>query len=209
MANTTTDQTVQFRDPGAPEATRSSQRRTALSLALATTGSSWRRLAMPGALAALLGSGLASSPAHAFGSFQTYENGNMCINNPYESPWNGNWIVVNQHCTTEYFRPGAPWDGGGVGSLWRWLYDTHELVTDKYSLCMDNFYGVQSNGNSIVTWACNGGPTQKWNWDGATFHYDANPSKCVNIQWNSDGGEGKLVLWDCNGQLNQKFHYFE
>jgi hypothetical protein len=149
------------------------------------------------ATALMAGSASAAQGDYVWGLFHTSENASMCINDPYQSTHDGTQMVVNQHCNFD--DPASNW------MLLEHVWSRQELVFGT-SKCMDNLYGDQSNGNPIVIWVCNDGATQDWNWDGHTFHYVANPNKCINIAWGGDG-EGKLVLWDCNGQQNQKFNF--
>jgi len=131
--------------------------------------------------------------------FATSENRNICINNPYQSQADGTQLVVNQNCS--FNDPASVWSANELGSS-----GAYDFQVDGGGGCMDNHFGDQSNGNSIVRWGCNGSAPQMWDFDGYTFHWHPNPNKCLNIQWNPDGQAGNLVLWDCNGQANQKFN---
>lgn len=137
------------------------------------------------------------------GLYHTSQNRNTCINNPYQSTTNGTQIVVNQHC--DYKDPASMWILAPTAGT---PPDTGSLNNIAHK-CMDNKFGNQSNGNPIVIWDCNGGPTQNWDWDGFTFHWHYNTSKCVSVKWNNPNNttDGSLILSDCDGSSNQKFTF--
>jgi Ricin-type beta-trefoil lectin domain len=138
------------------------------------------------------------------GLYHTSQNENTCINNPHQSTTDGTQIVVNQNC--KYDDAASMWI---VNQSVGMRQGTGNMVnTTHRTKCMDNKFGNQSNGNPIVIWTCNSGNTQNWDWDDTTFHYHANPNKCVSVKWNNPNNtDGFLVLWDCNRGSNQNFAF--
>ena len=98
--------------------------------------------------------------------------------------------------------------GPDLQAVWHLTNFNNGTLTNTFfspvipTVCMDNHFQNQSNGNPIVIWECNNTPAQAWDWDGSSFHYHANPNKCVIIDW-AHGGQ--LLLWDCLGVVNEKF----
>jgi len=152
------------------------------------------------ALAATLWAGSASAYDVWGGLFHDSESQNLCINNPYQSGNDGTQLVVNEHCDVS--------DKGSGVIITTMDNETNNNVTLAFQVndffnqgrCVDNLYGKQENWNQIVIWTCNGGDTQKWDWDGVSFHYHTNPAFCISV-----APDGKLVLFECMGQGNQRF----
>jgi hypothetical protein len=71
---------------------------------------------------------------------------------------------------------------------------------DRSAKCVDLRNNEQWDGNWITRYTCNGTDAQKWDWDGTYIRYHANPAYVISV--NSDG---RLILWHCIGQGNQKF----
>jgi hypothetical protein len=157
------------------------------------------------ALATTLWAGSASADDYWAGIFHDWENQNLCMNNPYQSGNDDTELVANGNCGGR--DPGSriyvmlqndyvygKWQGFHL----RLTFQTNDFGTPER--CIDNHFGEQWDGNHIVIWHCNDGDAQKWDWDGTSFRYHANPDYCISV--NSDG---RLVLWHCIGQGNQKF----
>lgn len=127
------------------------------------------------------------------------EDQNLCFNDPYQNRSNGTQLVVTPHCS----------ENDHASSFSIATYDGFtKVMTGWFSKCMDNRYGAQQDNNPIVLWDCNGGDSQKWDWDGASFHYHANPAFCASVAWGAPPysvNGGALVLYHCMGQGNQKF----
>jgi hypothetical protein len=130
--------------------------------------------------------------------FHSSEFSSLCINLAYQDDTDGKQIAANVHC-----------DFTDPASVWRMEYGANPLEIEwSHNKCIDNRYGDQSNWNPVVIWVCNGGESQKWDWDGnagGLIRYHANPNKCLTIKWNVPGYDGVLMLFDCIGQGNQKF----
>jgi Ricin-type beta-trefoil lectin domain len=157
--------------------------------------------------AVVLATALWAGPASAFQVYFTLfhdsEEQNLCINNPYQSSNNGNQLVVNANCDIN--DPGSVvtvtdlTNGGGHGDL-TLGFRTHDW--NRPAMCIDNQFGAQQDWNPIVAWECNGGGTQKWKLTSAgEIRYHDNPGYCLSV----NRADGKLVLYRCVGQANQKF----
>jgi len=80
--------------------------------------------------------------------------------------------------------------------------------------CLDLVDGDTTNGNKLMIWDCNQGPTQRWSLVGDQIVYKSDPSKCVDIL-NANNGEDRngyaLQIWDCHERghvgVEQQWHY--
>jgi len=129
------------------------------------------------------------------GIFHDWEDQTMCMNNPYQGSNDGTELVANRNC-----------DQNDPGSrIFVLPVDDHvelgfNTAPDHEPKCIDLRNSEQWDGNWITRYTCNQTDAQKWDWDGTSIHYHANPAYCISV--NSDG---RLVLWHCIGQGNQKF----
>ena len=122
----------------------------------------------------------------------------LCINDPYQSKNDGTQLVVNRHCD---------WGDPASRMLVENRQATTRIIVAYDNKCMDNKYSKQEENNEVTLYTCNDTEAQQWDFDDYVFHYHANPSFCLSLNWDTgdpnDGG--KLVLAHCNGQGNQRF----
>jgi hypothetical protein len=77
--------------------------------------------------------------------------------------------------------------------------------------CVDLLGGDTTNGNLIVIWDCNNGPSQQWHYDpfkSGYIRYAGNPSKCVDLVGGDTTNGIKLQIWDvsCMHLSRKSFH---
>ncbi|GAA2740299.1 ricin-type beta-trefoil lectin domain protein [Kitasatospora cinereorecta] len=100
-----------------------------------------------------------------------------------------------------------------------WLYRNTTLTPSTVSgpissptltgMCVDDYYGSQTNGNHVNIWGCNGSSPQNWtrNPDNTITLTASGGTKCLDIT----GGPGATAagtpvqLYDCNGWPNQQW----
>jgi Ricin-type beta-trefoil lectin domain len=149
------------------------------------------------ALATTLWADSASAYETWLGLIHDSENQNLCINNPYQSSNDGTELVANEHCN--YSDPGSlvsvvtTYNGS-------WNDITLSFRTGEEAKCVDLRNSELWDGNWITIYTCNGTDAQRWDWDGTSFHYHANPAYCISVH-----SDGRIILWHCIGQGNQKF----
>ena len=82
--------------------------------------------------------------------------------------------------------------------------------------CLGVLAGNMTNGTAVVQWACNGSPDQKWvistgsqagvpDGQPTTIRNSKNQSKCLGVNASATNDGANLVIWDCNGSLDQQW----
>lgn len=82
--------------------------------------------------------------------------------------------------------------------------------------CLGVLGGNMTNGTAVVQWTCNGNPDQKWvittssstgvpDGQPTTIRNSQNQSKCLGVNASATNDGAKLVIWDCNGSLDQQW----
>lgn len=74
--------------------------------------------------------------------------------------------------------------------------------------CVDFNSGSADNGDRVHLWDCDGGNSEKWaiTENGEFKNRDSNWTHCMDVAGaNASAGQG-LVIHQCHGQANQKFH---
>ena len=82
--------------------------------------------------------------------------------------------------------------------------------------CLGVLGGNMTNGTPVVQWTCNGHPDQSWfittsspsgvpDGQPTTIRNSANPSKCLGVFASATNDGANLVIWDCNGNLDQSW----
>jgi hypothetical protein len=79
--------------------------------------------------------------------------------------------------------------------------------------CLGVLAANMTNGTSAVQWACDGTANQKWaistpngfpaNNFVTQLRNSQNPNKCLGVLASATGDGANLVIWDCNGSLDQ------
>lgn len=125
-------------------------------------------------------------------------SGNRIISN-----WNGKCIDV----------PGLNFTDGVALSTYgcnttaaqAWTFSGGAVKTQN-NMCMDVAWGSTVNGAIIQIATCSGNAAQQFTLTAAGDLVNPQAGKCVAIQgWNGNDG-APLVLWDCAGSANQKWH---
>ncbi|GAA1979653.1 RICIN domain-containing protein [Kitasatospora viridis] len=89
-----------------------------------------------------------------------------------------------------------------------------EILIGSTGKCLDNWRSHNADGNTIDQYKCNGSAAQKWSIDyyesnGGLYYYrirNVATNKCLNVQGQSQNAGAKIVLWDCNGQSDERFN---
>lgn len=82
--------------------------------------------------------------------------------------------------------------------------------------CLGVRNGDMTNGTPVVQWTCNGHPDQSWfittsspfgvpDGQPTTIRNSVNPSKCLGVTSSATNDGANLVIWDCNGNLDQSW----
>jgi hypothetical protein len=132
------------------------------------------------------------------GIFHDSEDLSMCINNPYQSNHDGNALVANRNCGRN--DPGSRIYVQTWGDHLELVFSVAFGLNVPWGKCVDLRNSEQWDGNWITIYTCNHTDAQKWDWDGTSFHYHANPAYCMNVH-----SDGRLLLWHCLNHGNQKF----
>jgi hypothetical protein len=119
------------------------------------------------------------------------------------SNWNGKCIDV----------PGAQFTDGAHLQMYScngtvaqsWTLTGGTLRTQN-NMCMDVAWGSTAAGAVIQIATCSGNPAQQFVLTGAGDLVNPQANRCVDIGgWNGNDGAG-LIIWDCTGGANQKWH---
>ncbi|MET0423880.1 MAG: ricin-type beta-trefoil lectin domain protein [Actinoplanes sp.] len=119
------------------------------------------------------------------------------------SNWNGKCIDV----PNGNFSDGVPLQMWGCNNsaAQKFTFTGGTLQTSN-NKCMDVAWGSTANGAVIQIATCSGNPAQQFVLSAAGDLVNPQANKCVDIDaWNGNDG-ARLVLWDCVGGANQKWH---
>jgi len=153
------------------------------------------------AFAPVLWASTASAEDVTLTLFHDSENPNLCLNDPRQSTSDGTQLVFNEHCDYNDIASAVHVAKDRDGYVVLSVHVNDFAPFGNPYRCVDNRYGAQENFNPIVIWTCNGGETQKWELTSAgELRYHPNPAYCASVHT-----DGKLYLYECLGQGNQKF----
>ncbi|MDT5032598.1 MAG: hypothetical protein QOC94_2769, partial [Actinoplanes sp.] len=95
------------------------------------------------------------------------------------------------------------WDCNGSAAQ-KWTFNSDGTLR-AMGKCMDPAWGSAARGTKIQLVTCNGNPVQRFTLTGAGDLVNISSNRCVDIKdWNS-GNNAPLQLWDCSGQILQKW----
>ncbi|MDT5043664.1 MAG: hypothetical protein QOE51_4649 [Actinoplanes sp.] len=95
------------------------------------------------------------------------------------------------------------WDCNGSAAQ-KWTFNSDGTLR-AMGKCMDPAWGSAARGTKIQLVTCNGNPVQRFTLTGAGDLLNISSNRCVDIKdWNS-GNNAPLQLWDCSGQILQKW----
>lgn len=91
---------------------------------------------------------------------------------------------------------------------------TLEWMSQGSGKCLGVLGGNMANGTPVVQWACNGHPDQQWiitttapfglpDGQPTTIRNFENPAKCLGVLASATNDGANLVIWDCNGSMDQ------
>ena len=62
-----------------------------------------------------------------------------------------------------------------------------------------------ANGTQVITYTCNGTPSQVWNFDANGNVTNALSGLCLDVANNATANGSPVILWQCTGGSNQKW----
>jgi hypothetical protein len=119
------------------------------------------------------------------------------------SDWNGKCIDVPKR----NFADGVPLQSFSCNNTIAqdWTFTGNTLRVPN-NMCMDVAWGSREKGAAIQIATCSGNPAQQFVLTPAGDLVNPQAGKCVDIKaWNGDD-RAPLILWDCTGGANQKWH---
>lgn len=97
------------------------------------------------------------------------------------------------------------YDCNGAGNQqFKYLADTHQLVSQDSGKCLDLASGNEGNLTNIQLYDCDpNNMNQKWLIGNQRIHLQKNQNKCMDI----DGSNNNIVLYDCNSHESQRITF--
>ncbi|GLY43405.1 hypothetical protein Amsp01_094280 [Amycolatopsis sp. NBRC 101858] len=119
------------------------------------------------------------------------------------SDWNGKCIDVPKRNFADGVQLQTFFCNSTVAQDWTFTGDTLRVPNN---MCMDVAWGSRDRGAAIQIATCSGNPAQQFVLTAAGDLVNPQSGKCVDIKaWNGDD-RAPLILWDCTGGANQKWH---
>lgn len=119
------------------------------------------------------------------------------------SDWNGKCIDVPKRNFSDGVHVQTFSCNNTIAQDWTFTGDTLRVPNNK---CMDVAWGSRERGADIQIATCSGNPAQQFVLTPAGDLVNPQAGKCVDIKaWNGND-RAPLILWDCAGTANQKWH---
>ncbi|WP_327031034.1 family 16 glycosylhydrolase [Micromonospora sp. NBC_01740] len=95
------------------------------------------------------------------------------------------------------------WDCNGTAAqAWTFASDGTIRAMGK---CMDPAWAGTANGTEVNLVTCNGNPAQRFTLNAAGDLVNLSANRCLDVRDRNPSNGGKLQLWDCTGDANQKW----